>query len=113
MDYINNIIKIMQEKGISQKELCDRLCLPKSLFSNWKRGINKSYLTRMADIANVLGCSITDLYLKDIEESFESKPNIDFELTGNDKQCLRLFHFLEKDKQEKILDYILNVSLEV
>lgn len=59
---LNNIIEVMTNKNISQRELCTSLGLPESQFSNWKRGNNKSYLKYVSQIAEILEVSIASLY---------------------------------------------------
>lgn len=62
VNVLNNIIKVMAEKDISQAQLCEQLGLPHSLFSHWKKGINRSYTKYIYEISQILGVSISSLY---------------------------------------------------
>lgn len=52
------IIKTMKEKGITQKELCERLGLKQQAFTNWKNGNNTSYMKHLVQIATVLDVNL-------------------------------------------------------
>lgn len=52
------IIKTMKEKGITQKELCERLGLKQQAFTNWKNGNNTSYMKYLVQIATVLDVNL-------------------------------------------------------
>ena len=62
MDYVlSKIIEVMKDKNISQKELCNKLNLPESTFTSWKKGETKSYLKKFDVIADALGVDSTYL----------------------------------------------------
>lgn len=85
---LDKIIQIMKEKKISQKELCNKLGIPASQFTNWKNGQNKSYLKKFDLIAEVLGVDSTYLI---------GLPN-----TGMYNKHYELMNLLEKLDDEEI-----------
>src|SRR5688572_9444672 len=52
---------ILQERGMSQRELCRRLDLDSSAMSLTFRGKRQMKLTEAVDIARLLGVSLTDV----------------------------------------------------
>lgn len=65
MDVLNNILELMKKKGISQKELCEKLGINQQAFTNWKNGTHSSYTKYLPQIADILGCSMDFLVGKD------------------------------------------------
>lgn len=51
---LNNIIKAMAERKITQKDLCERLGIKQNAFTNWKAGNNTSYMKHLVKIAEIL-----------------------------------------------------------
>lgn len=68
---IDNIIKLLAEKGLSQKSLTDYLGLHKSSFSQWKKPDNTSYYKHLPAIARFLDVSISDLVDDDVYEDIK------------------------------------------
>lgn len=65
MNYIEKIIKIMDKKRISQKEICTALDISTSTFSNWKNRNTDPPAKYLKPICNYIGISYSSL----IEES--------------------------------------------
>lgn len=58
MEVLSNILQLMKEKNIEQKELSDHLGLSKNTVTGWKNGNNKSYKKHLPKIAEFLGVSV-------------------------------------------------------
>jgi DNA-binding Xre family transcriptional regulator len=79
MKLINLITKIMDEKRISQKELCNSIGISTSTFSNWKIRQTDPPVKYIVPICNCLGVSHTDL----ISESQNEDENSNIATTFN------------------------------
>ena len=54
---IHRIIRILGERGISEKELVERLGMSRGTFTTWKYGRIKSYMSHINEIAEILDVS--------------------------------------------------------
>lgn len=54
---IIRMLQVMKEKGMTQKELCNRIGRDQNTFTQWKRGNNKGYRSYISEIAEILGVS--------------------------------------------------------
>ena len=62
MNVIDNIFKIMAQKGIKQRTLADAMGIYESQISVMKRGNRDLKISEVENIASCLGVSITDLF---------------------------------------------------
>ncbi|MCX7658181.1 MAG: helix-turn-helix transcriptional regulator [Oscillospiraceae bacterium] len=97
MSTLDKIIKLLAEKNIQQKELCDYIGVSANVFTNWKLGQNKSYLKHISKIAEFLGVSADYLLGTDKKTS---PPSEEDELTA---EAIRLFKMLPDDKKRAFL----------
>ena len=67
LDVLNNIIRLLKERNIRQKELTEFLSLSHNVFTEWKAGRNTSYMKHLPEIADFFGVSID--YLVGNEQS--------------------------------------------
>lgn len=75
MSAINKIIRLLEDKGFTQKDLTDYLAIDKSTFSQWKNGKSQSYNKYLPEIAQFLGVSV-DYIVRD-SISFDFSPHED------------------------------------
>ena len=61
MSTIDKIIKLLNEKKLTQKALTDYLGIDKSVFPQWKKGTNRSYKKYIEEIADFLDTSPSEL----------------------------------------------------
>ena len=61
MDIVENIFRLLQEQGKTQRQLADYLGINESAIANWKNGKIKSYNKRLDEIATFFNVSISDL----------------------------------------------------
>ena len=62
MNVIDNIFKIMAQKGIKQRTLADAMGIDESQISVMKKGNRDLKISEVENIASCLGVSITDLF---------------------------------------------------
>lgn len=62
MNVIDNIFKIMSQKGIKQRTLADAMGIDESQISVMKKGNRDLKISEVENIASCLGVSITDLF---------------------------------------------------
>ena len=58
---LDRIIKLLNERGFTQKQLTDYLGITKNVFTDWKSGKNKSYTKHLPKIAKFLGVTVDNL----------------------------------------------------
>lgn len=71
MDILNNILWMLKQKGIPQKELSSFLGLSPNIFTNWKSGSNRSYIKYKDSIAKFFDVPSDILCSEDIETDYE------------------------------------------
>ena len=87
MGTLDNIINVMKEKKISQKELCNSIGVSKQTFTNWKNGWHSSYKKYLPQIAEVLGVSVDTLLGR--EQNNNTSDN--FYLTEHEKKVMTAY----------------------
>jgi len=101
---LENIIRIIEDKKISQKEFCRELNLSKSTFTDWKSGKNKSYLKHIQEISTLLDVEIGDLF-------GISWTTPEITLTDNERSIIELYRKLTDKQKDIVMDLILNMTL--
>lgn len=97
MVVLNKILTTMEEKKISQKELCNALKINGQAFTNWKNGHTKSYKKYLPQIAEFLGVSVDYLLGK------KEKPTYEGELSESRKQLIDFAMSVSEEKAELLL----------
>ena len=110
MHTLNIVLATMQEKKISQKELCEHLSIGKQAFTDWKSGKSESYKKYLPQIADFLGVSVDYLLGKTDKKE---KPSENGELP--DKNVVTIIgrdgRYIQKkltDEQIQALETIIN-----
>lgn len=101
MSKIPNLFVIMNEKGISQKQLAEYIGASTGNISDWKSGKSAPTIERLIEIAHYFNVS-TD-YLLGIAPNI--KPDAP-QLDPADQELLTLFHDLTLDQQSFIVTTI-------
>ena len=91
---LQRIESLMKEQGIQYQEMIEYLGLPRGAFSNWKRGMGKSYYEHIAAIADRLGVTI-DYLVRGEELSVDS-------LSHNERELIENYRSLD-DERKKII----------
>lgn len=90
MNVIDNIFKIMSQKGIKQRTLADAMGIDESQVSVMKKGNRDLKISEVENIASCLGVSITDLftwperYVPEHSQKSESCPKVILQLELED-----------------------------
>jgi len=98
LDTLAKIVEQLKKNNKSQKTLTDFLGVHSSIFSEWKKGKNTSYLKHISKIADFLEVS-TDYLLGN--EQKEKSP-----LSDIDSKLLNAFEQLSDEGKVKALEYI-------
>ena len=103
---LDNIFKLLKEQGKTQVELAQFLGISKNSITEWRHGRNRSYEKYLYQIAAYLGT--TPEYLKGetdiIRKSEES------EMPQKEKDLISLFRTLSSDGQDKVIDYVTDLT---
>jgi transcriptional regulator with XRE-family HTH domain len=92
LSVIERIVKILDDRGISQKEICDKTGIKQQTFSTWKKCYSNVPTDKVIVIADFLKVSLS--YLLTGEGSEEIK-----KLSEQEEELLRIFNSLSmKDK---------------
>ena len=65
MEVLNNILLLLEAKGVRQRDLSDHLGLSKNTMTGWKNGNNTSYMKHLPKIAEFLDVSVDYLLGKE------------------------------------------------
>ena len=91
--FLDNIKRLRNEKGISQKEMANRLGFAQSNYNKIEKGIVELTVNRLYEIAEILGVSIFQILLENPSNSIEQ--TIVGEIQKNKER-----EFLEKMSEE-------------
>ena len=78
MSTINKIINLLDNKGLTQKQLTDYLGIEKSVFTTWKSGKSQSYNKYLSKIAEFLNVSIDYLLRETLTLDFVPHEDDDY-----------------------------------
>ncbi len=100
------IRKLRLEKGISQENVADELGITHSSYSKIERGETDPNLTRLIEIAKILGVPVTDLFIDEVASSVkepkEGYGESDLEkLNQTLQKLLSEIHHLRTDLSDK------------
>ena len=102
MDTMSKILKLMTERGVSQKELCKYIGIGEPKFTDWKKGRIKSYSKYIPAIASFLNVTIDEL----LTDSTENKNQNFLELSDNEQEFLNIIKKLSSEHdQAKLIGY--------
>ncbi|MBP2656245.1 MAG: hypothetical protein H6Q73_3814 [Firmicutes bacterium] len=92
MSVIERIVSILDDRGISQKELCDKTAIKPQTFSTWKKQYTNIPTDKVVVIADFLKISLSYLLTGEGCEEIQK-------LTEQEEELLRIFNILSvKDK---------------
>lgn len=99
MTAIERIIKVIEEKKIQQKELCEKTGINQSTFSSWKKNYRNVPNDEMILIADFLDVPLRYLLTGDDEETMQEYILRKTTLSEQEEELLRIFKSLNmKDK---------------
>lgn len=97
MNIIENIEKVMKQKGITAYKLEKDIGIKQQTFSNWKTG-TKASVEKIIEIINYLGVSPNEIF--EYSETEEKIPP-EKKLTENEQELLKYFRKLPEREQIK------------
>lgn len=101
MEDFNKIVKLMNDKGVSQSDLADYLGVGRQKVSDWKRGSIKSWLKYIDKIAECLGVSVGECLGVDVETKEKTADPLD----GLKIRLLSVMEDLSSEELQKLLDH--------
>ena len=100
------ILKLMETKGIRQKDLAEHLGITDSSLTQWKSNRTRSYMNYLDRIADYLGVDKEYLLHGNGEEFTD-----DFSLSKKERQLVNQIRMLDKVQQENLYK-VLNIFIE-
>lgn len=68
MEYKSQVKRLRESRGMTQRQLADRLNVSPAAVALWETGANKPTMKNAVELANILGCSIDALFGRDDSE---------------------------------------------
>ena len=65
MAYRLMLREIREKKGISQRKVADQIGVSPSAVAQWELGLNNPSMTNVIALADLLGCSLDQLLVRD------------------------------------------------
>lgn len=110
--FLENLKNIRNEKGISQKEMADKLKFAQNNYSKIERGLVELTVNRLYEIAEILGVSIFQILIEKDVELLQEKIRVEIETKKreefNAKELERL-----KEKYRKEFEVELSESVKI
>lgn len=93
-----NIKRYMEQKGVTNQQLCDALGFKYTTFMDWIKAVTYPRIGKVEAMANYFGCEKSDL----IEDKKE-KPTVNDGLSEKRKALIEFAQSVPEDKAEMIL----------
>ena len=99
-----NIKRFMDQKGVTNQQICDALGFKYTTFMDWIKGVTYPRIGKVEAMANYFGCEKSDL----IEDKKE-KPTEDDGLSESQKALMQFAKSVPDDKAEMVLRVIRSI----
>lgn len=100
-----NIKRFMEEKGVTNQQICDDLGFKYTTFMDWIKAVTYPRIGKVEAMANYFGCEKSDL----IEDKKE-KPIVDDGLSENKKILIDFAKSLPEDKAALALRLLKSIA---
>lgn len=100
-----NIKRYMEQKGVTNQQLCDALDFKYTTFMDWIKGVTYPRIGKVEAMANYFGCEKSDL----IEDKKEKPTVQDDGLTENQRLLMDFAKSVPDDKAGMILKVIRSI----
>ena len=100
-----NIKRYMEQKGVTNQQLCADLGFKYTTFMDWIKGVTYPRIGKVEAMANYFGCEKSDL----IEDKKEKPTVQDDGLTENQRVLMEFAKTVPDDKAEMILKVIRSI----
>lgn len=111
MKIIDNLEKILKEKGVTAYKLEKEIGLRQSTFSNWKKGTEPS-IYKLLEIIQYLEVSPNELFGYNETGQSETAGSDPEQMTENEKEMLKYFRMLPDREQIKEIGRIEDRALK-
>lgn len=92
-----NILRFMEQKGVTNQQVCDALDLKYTTFRDWIKGVTYPRIGKVEAMANYFGCEKSDLIEK------KEKPTEYDGLSEKRRALIEFAQSVPEDKAEMIL----------
>jgi transcriptional regulator with XRE-family HTH domain len=103
MSKIPNLFELLQEKGVSQKELSVAVGVSEGNVSDWKKGKCIPSADTLSSIADYLGTTVNYLLGKSDKKNKLTADDIDYELITDEERLILLFRELSPEQKKMFL----------
>lgn len=117
--FIDQVMKLLKEKGITQKEMLEACHLNKNNMANWKKGVAPTQ-ANMRTIADFLGVSVESLteekydfsiskplFFREEATEYDARPLI---LTEQEKTLIKLFRGTTEEGRFEMIDAFMEIK---
>jgi transcriptional regulator with XRE-family HTH domain len=105
-DYLKNIKNIRIEKGISQKDMANKLQFAQSNYNKIENGLSELTVKRLYEIAEILGVSVFQILIDKDVEILQEK--IRFEIESKQRK-----EFIDKEVERIVENHKNKIELEI
>ena len=95
---VQRIVELLEERGITEKELIHRLGMSRGTFTAWKYGRVKSYQAHLNEIADILEVS-PNMLLRGID----TEVNVET-LSESEIRLIKAYRKMDNEGQRHVLD---------
>lgn len=95
---VQRIVDLLGERGITEKELIQRLGMSRGTFTAWKYGRVRSYQGHLNEIADILEVSPNQL-LRGVDEEVNVET-----LSESEIRLIKAYRAMDNDGQRHVLD---------
>ena len=106
---LKRLFSLLDERGVTPKQVTDQLGMSNSSFSDWKKGKGSPGVDALSKLAEYFNVSLDWLILGKTSENETKTPDTakTLELSSSaDEELLRKFHALPAEYQGKVMSYI-------
>ena len=93
---LNKILKMLEDRGLQQRDLTDALGMSQQLFTDWKAGRSASYKKYLPQIAAFFGVTVDYLLSDAMEEPEKGAPPAQ-QLSEDEQKLLDTYRSLGED----------------
>ena len=101
-----NIKRYMEQKGVTNQQLCDALGFKYTTFLDWVKGVTYPRIGKIEAMADYFGILKSDLIE---DKSAEEKPVTDDGLTDNQRELIAFAKTLSEDQAGKVLQLMKSI----
>jgi transcriptional regulator with XRE-family HTH domain len=105
LSVIERIVELLDARGISQKEICEKTDIKPQTFSTWKKQYSNVPIDKLVVIADYLQVSLSYLVTGEGSEQIE-------QLSEQEEELFRIFKSLNMKNKTALLSYAYKLEEE-